>query len=155
MLRNVLVLLDSNLRSVATVDVAESDQGISGVAVHGDQVIVVTGTGHSTGYGLQLLDLDGRFLRTIAARRFRGPEAVTASHGRVFVVDEDEVDDDGEIVRMLYIIDIESGDLLQTVSFELEGEVSAIVVDGDEIYIAGFRSIEGQVVVLQLAGSEA
>ena len=71
------------------------------------------------------------------------------------MVDEDEVDDDGEIVRMLYIIDIESGDLLQTVSFELEGEVSAIVVDGDEIYIAGFRSIEGQVVVLQLAGSEA
>jgi len=39
------------------------------------------------------------------------------------------------------------------VSFELEGEVSAIVVDGDEIYIAGFHA--GQVVVLQLAGSEA
>jgi hypothetical protein len=41
------------------------------------------------------------------------------------------------------------------VSFELEGEVSAIVVDGDEIYIAGFRGIEGEVVMLQLLGSEA
>jgi len=41
------------------------------------------------------------------------------------------------------------------VSFELEGEVSAIVVDGDEIYIAAFRGIEGEVVMLQLLGSEA
>ena len=69
------------------------------------------------------------------------------------MVDEDEMDDDGNIVRMLHVIDIQSGDSLQTVSFELEGEVSAIVVDGDEIYIAGFAA--GQLVVLQLAGSEA
>jgi len=39
------------------------------------------------------------------------------------------------------------------VRFELEGQVSTIIVDGDEIYIAGFTA--GQVVVLQLAGSEA
>ena len=70
------------------------------------------------------------------------------------MVDEDEVDDDGDdIAKMLHVIDIQSGDSLQTVSFELEGEVSAIVVDGDEIYIAGFAA--GQLVVLQLAGSEA
>jgi hypothetical protein len=150
-LRDALVLLDSNLRVVATVDAADSDQAIVGVAVHGDQVIVLTGTGHPKGSGLQLLDLDGRFLRTIAARGFRGPEVVAASHGRVFVVDD--VDDDGEdIAKMLHVIDIQSGDSLQTVSFELEG-VSAIVVDGDEIYIAGL--VAGQVVVLQLAGSEA
>ena len=56
-------------------------------------------------------------------------------------------------LKMLHVIDIQSGDFLQTVRFELEGQVSTIIVDGDEIYIAGFTA--GQVVVLQLAGSEA
>ena len=62
----------------------------------------------------------------------------------------------------LHVIDLQSGDLLQTVRFEMEGDVSAIIVDGDEIYIAGFDNNAGltglnagQVVVLQLAGSEA
>ena len=49
--RDALVLLDSNLRVVATVDAADSDQAIWGVAVHGDQVIVLTGTGHPKGSG--------------------------------------------------------------------------------------------------------
>ena len=178
--RNALVLLDSNLRVIATVDAVDNAyQGISGVTVHGDQVIVLTGDGHPKGAGLQLLDLDGQFLRTIATRRscarawFDRPQAVTASHGRVFVVDQDQVDltdfdfgsddggsdddDDMKVVhkKCLHVIDIQSGDLLQTVSFELEDEVSAIIVDGDEIYIAGSSSSAGQVVVLQLAGSEA
>ena len=132
------------------------------VAVHGDQVILLTGKGHPKSFGLQLLDLDGRFLRMIVARWFDGPQAIAASHGRVFVVDEDEVDDDDEgsddddgvkLFKILHVIDMQSGDLLQTVGFELEGQVSAIIVDGDEIYIAGFTA--GQIVVLQLAGSEA
>ena len=47
----------------------------------------------------KLLDLDGRFVRTIAARQFRDPRRLTASDGRVFVVDKyyeyyDEVDEE-------------------------------------------------------------
>ena len=53
---------------------------IRDVAVHGNQVIVLTSDSHATGSGLRLLDLDGRFLRTIAAKRFRNPRAVTASY---------------------------------------------------------------------------
>ena len=153
-----LVLLDSTLRVVATVYAHDSFDTLCDVAVHGDQVIVLTGDCHPKGSGLQLLDLDGRFLRTIAARRFYGRhQAVTASHGRVFVVDRDDEGDfdfDSDVeLKILHVIDIQSGDFLQTVRFELEGQVSTIIVDGDEIYIAGFHA--GQVVVLQLAGSEA
>ena len=117
------------------------------VAVHGDQVIVLTTDHHAEGSGLRLLDLDGRFLRTIAAGQFRNPYAVAASHGRAFVVDDD---DSGKV---LHVIDLQSGDFLQSICLDLQGEVSTILVDGDEIYIAGFRARE--VVVLQLAGSEA
>ena len=93
---------------------------------------------------VRMLDLDGRFLRMIAERRFRRPQAVAASHGRAFVVDD-------KTAKVLHIIDIQSGVFLQTVRLEIEGPVSAIIADGDEIYIADKR----QVVVLQLAGSEA
>ena len=55
--------------------------------------------------------------------------------------------------NMLHVIDIQSGDILQTVRLELQGGVSEILVDGDEIYIAG--SGPGEVVVLHFAGSEA
>ena len=63
------------------------------VAVHGDQVIVLTGQ-----RGLRLLDLDGRFLRTIVIRQLRSPRAVAVSDGKAFVVDEDgyEEDEDSE-----------------------------------------------------------
>ena len=152
-----LVLLDANLQVVATVeatgDVPEDfeDEGcyepIRDVAVHGDQVIVLSTNSHAKGSGLRLLDLDGRFLRTIATGKFRHPYAVAASHGRAFVVD---VDDSGHV---LHVIDLQSGDFLQRVHVDLQDEVSAVLVDGDEIYIAGLRANE--VVVLQLAGSEA
>ena len=70
--------------------------------------------------------------------------------------DEGDFDFDSDVeLKMLHVIDIQSGDSLQTVRFEMEGDVSAIIVDGDEIYIAGFDNYAGQVVVLQLAGSEA
>ena len=121
-------------------------------------MIVLTSDSHATGSGLRLLDLDGRFLRTIAAKRFRNPRAVTASHGKAFVVDDDgddddDDDDDDESGNMLHVIDIQSGSTLQRVRFKLKGAASAILVDGDEIYIAGFYTNE--IVVLQLAGSEA
>merc|ERR1712166_371029 len=102
--------------------------------------------------GLRLLDLDGRFLRTIAAGQFRKPHVVTASRGRAFVVD-DFIDDDDELGSMLHVIDIQSGDILQSVGFELKCAASAILVDGNNIYIASFYASD--VVVLQLAGSEA
>jgi len=153
--RSALVLLDSSLRVDATVDAVDCLDAFCDVAVHGDQVIVLTGDRHPKGSGLQLLDLDGRFLRTIAFGRFRHPQAVAASHRRVFVADDCFLGLGG-----LHVIDIQSGDLLQTVRFESEGGASAIIADGDEIYIADNNAYiadnsAGQVVVLQLAGSEA
>ena len=127
--------------------------------MHGDQVIVLTGDYHPEGSGLRLLDLDGRYLRTIAAGQFQNPQAVAASDGRAFVIDqegeEDEDDEDDEehgIRQVLLVIDINSGDILQQVRVDLADEVSAVLVNGDEIYIAGFSQME--VVVLPFAGSE-
>ena len=58
------------------------------------------------------------------------------------------------IRHVLLVIDIHSGDILQQVRVGLVDEIAAgLVVDGDEIYIAGFS--ENEVVVLPFAGSEA
>ena len=178
--RSAVVLFDSDLQVVATVEatVEVIPEGasthifgargpITDLAVHGDQVIVLTSNNHDKGSGLRLIDLDGRFLRTIAAGQFQNPQAVTASHGRAFVIDKphpcfrdvalEMVSLEGSSV--LYIIDIQSGDIIQRVVVDLEGETSGILVDGDEIYIAECGSWEdaspARVVVLQLAGSEA
>ena len=167
-----LVLLDATLQVIATVedtgDVPEDFEDgdyepIRDIAVHGDQVIVLASDHHAEGSGLRLLDLDGRFLRTIAAGQFMNPQAVTISHGRAFVVDEDvdddkddgddDDDDDEGTANMLHVIDIQSGDILQSVRLEVHDNVSTILVDGDEIYIAGFNA--DNISVLQLAGSEA
>jgi len=159
-----LVVLDANLQVIATIETTvvpedfdeDEYQPIHDVAVHGDQVIVLTSDDHAEGSGLRLLDLDGRFLRTIAAGQFRNPRAFTASHGRAYVVDEavdDEVDDD-DSGKVLHVIDIQSGDILQRVTLDMGGCLSCtILVDGDEIYISSYDANE--VVVLQLAGSEA
>tara|TARA_B100000795_G_scaffold224877_1_gene180428 strand:- start:300 stop:653 length:354 start_codon:yes stop_codon:yes gene_type:complete len=117
--------------------------------VHGDQVIVLTGKDHDKGSGLQLLNLDGRFLSTIAAGQFRNPQAVAVSHGRAFVVDNSE----DHSAKVLFVIDVQSGDIWQRVPVDLQGGVSAILVDSDEIYIASWGY--NRVVVLRLAGSEA
>ena len=51
------------------------------------------------------------------------------------------------------VIDIQSGAIVQEVRIDLVGEIArAVLVDGDEIYIAGG---EREVVVLPFAGSEA
>ena len=164
--RNAVVLLDAHLQVVATVETAEAIHGhyepICDVVVHGDQVIVLTTDSHAEGSGLRLLDLDGRFLRTIAAGQFIYPYAVTASHARAFVIDDDDDDggddggddddDDEEPGKVLRVIDIQSGDIIQSVHVDLQGEVSEIIVDGDEIYIADQQAYK--VVVLQFAGSE-
>ena len=165
---HALVLLDANLQVIATVeatsgvpeDIDDEDyEPIRDVAVHGDQVIVLTSDHHAKGSGLRLLDLDGRFLRTIAAE-FRSPYVVTASYGRAFVVDDDDYIAPNTIYeyapgpgKLLHVIDIQSGNFLQSVPFRSAGDVSAIHVDGDEIYIA-CRG-EEKVLVLQFAGSEA
>ena len=172
---HAVLLLDANLQVVATVeatgdipedfDVAQDYEPIRDLAVHGDQVIVLTTEHHPKGSGLRLLDLDGRFLRTVAAGQLRNPYAVTASHGRAFVIDHGEDQDDyydddndqGTGVNVLCVIDIQSGDIIQRVRVNLGGGSSAMIVDGDEIYIAGFGGDPGGpgVVVLQFAGSEA
>ena len=159
---HALVVLDANLHVVATVDVDDvaGDEPIRDVAVHGDQVIVLATDSHAEGSGLRLLDLDGRFLRTIAAGQFINPQAVTVLHGRAFVIDdgEDDGDDDDDdesgkvLIDVLHVIDIQSGDILQSARFDLGG-CFAILVDGDDIYISSCTS--NKVVVLQLAGSEA
>ena len=67
--------------------------------------------------------------------------------------EEDEGDEHYRIRHVLHVIDIHSGDILQQVRVDLEDVISAVLVDGDEIYIAGFN--ESEVVVLPFAGSEA
>ena len=171
--RHAVIILDSNLQVAAAVeatggsgtpDALAFNDPIRDVAVHGDQVIVLTSGFHPEGSGLRLLDLDGRFVRTIAARQFRDPRRLTASDGRVFVVDHDEdvnrdFDDDeawfeGHFVRkVLYVIDIQSGDILQSVRFRLAGVVSTVLVDRDEIYIASVHA--DKIIVLPFAGSDA
>jgi len=155
--RHALVLLDANLQVIATIEATgdvpddfdnEDYEPIRDFAVHGDQVIVLTTDSHAEGSGLRLLDLDGVFLRTIAAGWFQRPQAVAVSHGRAFVVDDDE-----EPGKVLHVIDIQSGDILQRARVDLQGDVSAIHVDGDEIFIASFSA--SKVVVLRYAGSEA
>ena len=160
--RCAVAILDANLQVIATVedtggvpedfdDVDEDWCPIRDVAVHGDQVVVLTTDHHSKGSGLRLLDLDGRFLRTVAAGQFHNPWVVTVSHGRAFVIDE--LAKLSILGKALYIIDIQSGDILQITHLELHGSVSAILVDGDEIFISGYTA--STVVVLRFAGSEA
>ena len=62
---------------------------------------------------------------------------------------DDEEEQQG---KHLHIIDIQSGDILQSVPLELKGRVSTIIVDGDEIFISGFDA--GKIVVLRYAGSD-
>ena len=164
---NAVIILDSHLQVVATVEAAESWRGeaaIRDVAVHGDQVLVLTTDHHLKGSGLRLIDLDGRFVRSIAAGQFRNPQAVAASDGRAFVVDEydeedeedeqdEEDEEDGIRHCVLHVIDIHSGDILQQVRVDLVGVIGAVLVDGDEIYIAGLS--DSAVAVLPFAGSEA
>ena len=54
--------------------------------------------------------------------------------------------------KVLFVIDIQSGDIIQRVRVDLGGEASAMIVDGNEIFIAGYG--HSGVVVLQFAGSE-
>ena len=68
------------------------------------------------------------------------------------MVDQD-VDDDKGTGNALYIIDIQSGDILQRIRIDLQDEVAAICVDGDEIFIAGCTA--SKVFVLRYVGSEA
>ena len=67
--------------------------------------------------------------------------------------DVDGSDHEWEPGKVLHVIDIQSGDILQSVRFESEGEVTTVLVDGDEIYFAGFGA--DKIVVLRFAGSEA
>ena len=72
------------------------------------------------------------------------------------------VDDDGVVPdrcgKVLFVIDIQSGDIIQRVPlYQIIGRVSAILVDGDKVYIAdwGTDFSASKVVVFELAGSEA
>ena len=156
---NSVIILDSHLQVVATVEAAAStrlgEDAIRDVAVHGDQVLVLTGDCHREGPGLRLLDLDGRFLRTIAAGQLRHPHAVAASHGRVFVIDEElKEDDEDDEALVLHVIEIHSGNIFQTIPLEVRGrDISSMIVDGDEIYIAELDA--NRVIALRIAGSEA
>ena len=154
-----LVLFDASLQVVATVedtgdgpeDAGEDYEPMCDVAVHGDQVIVLANNDHPEGSGLRLLDLDGRYLRTIAAGLFEAPQAVAASHGRAFVIGGVQGGSDEQV---LFVIDIQSGDIVQRARLDFAtGAISAILVDGDEVFISMFDADE--VVVLHLAGSEA
>ena len=78
---HALVLLDANLQVIATVETAVAPEDateyyvpIRDVAVHGDQVIVLTSNDHPKGSGLRLLDPDGRFLLTSLPGGFTNPK---------------------------------------------------------------------------------
>ena len=156
---HALVILDPNLQVLDVVEIRSiNDRGIIDVAVHGDQVIILTD--YAEGTGLKLLDLDGRFLRTIAAGQFSYPWAVAVSHGKAFVIDMDEEDKDDErpsgaeppIGMVLHVIDIQSGAVQQSAYCEYGVEPSAVLVDGDHVYVSSCGS--SQVLALRLAGSE-
>ena len=101
---------------------------------------------------MRLLDLDGRFLRVITAAKFRNPQSIAVSHGKAYVLDE-VGDDYFDKDNVLHVIDIQSDDILQSETIlGSQGEVSSILVDGDEIYYTVFHASE--VAVLQFAGGE-
>ena len=54
---------------------------------------------------------------------------------------------------VLHVIDIQSGVVQQSAYFEYGVEPSAVLVDGDEVYVSSYGS--SQILALQLAGSEA
>ena len=60
---------------------------------------------------------------------------------------------DGALTKVLFVIDIQSGDIVQRFRVDLNGGVTAILVEGNELYIADYD--DSRIVVLQLAGSEA
>ena len=92
-----LVILDANLQAIATVeattgdfsedfdDEEEENGPICDVAVHGDQVIVLTSDRHAEGSGLRLLDLDATRPRVQCeslVRSMRSPGRSILSCGR-------------------------------------------------------------------------
>ena len=175
--KRCLALLDASLQIITCVevtgDVPEHPHGdyvcepICDVAVHGDQVIVLASSSHAEGSGLRLLDLDGRFLRTIAAGLFialhhrrqswgqlrtGGPFVVddgVDAHERTFVVDE-AVD-----YNVLHLIDIQSGDILQSARLRLscEGESLQCLWTATRSILRADRDAD-DISVLRLAGSE-
>ena len=63
-------------------------------------------------------------------------------------VGEDDEDDEALV---LHVIEIHSGNILQTMPLEVSGrDISSIIVDGDEIYIADFKA--NKVIALRFAG---
>ena len=86
-----LAVLDADLRLLATVEVESRWRLTRGVAVDGDQVVVLRGCDADADAvsGLRLLDLDGSLVRTIADGLFIDPQAVAASRGRAYVLDQD------------------------------------------------------------------
>ena len=156
---HALVILDPNLQVIDVVEIRSiDDRGIIDIAVHGDEVIILTD--YVDGTGLKVLDLDGRFLRTIAfGRLVSHPWAVAVSNGKAFVIGMDEEDKDNEepfgeppIGMVLHVIDIQSGVVQQSAYFEYGVEPSAVLVDGDHVYVSSYGS--SQVLALRLAGSE-
>ena len=98
-------------------------------------------------------DLEGRYLRTLAAGGdFESPKR-SQLRTPLWSTKTSTYDDDKGTGNALYIIDIQSGDLLQRIRINLPGDIPSIRVDGDEIFIAGYNASE--VVVLRYAGSEA
>ena len=168
--KQAVVILDAELRVLATIAATAECLQIQvayrswfededykpylrDVAVHGDQVVLLTSDDPLRRVSeLLLLDLDGVYQRGLAFGRFKNPWAVTAWRGRAFVVDEGPV----PRKKVLHVIDIQSGDYMQKAVFKLDctpDEISAVCVDGDKIYIAA--KYHDRVVGLQLAGSEA
>ena len=161
--RNAVVVMDANLQITATVEARvgtdlDGDEGpIGGIAVLDDTVIVLANHFHPEGTGLRLLDLEGRHTRTICAGRFREPQAITAAHGKIYVIDSvPEQISAPEQITSLHVIDSAAGDTLQEIRIGVDPfihrEVASILVHNGEVYVTDFHT--GEVIVLRLAGSE-
>jgi hypothetical protein len=176
--KRCLALLDASLQIITCVevtgDVPEHPDGdyvcepICDVAVHGDQVIVLASSSHAEGSGLRLLDLDGRFLRTIAAGLFIALHHRRQSWGQLrtggpFVVDDGvdahertfDVVDEAVDYNVLHLIDIQSGDILQSARLRLscEGESLQCLWTATRSILRADRDAD-DISVLRLAGSE-
>ena len=146
------------ISTILSEDLVEDESELRCVAVCGDSVIV------SHDNVLSILDLDGKFVRSIGGPFIR-PNALAAAHGRIYLTELhteeepfDQRDDDYEppnvdefYGRRLFVIDVESGQIVQTVTIQpdIRG-VMGILVHDQHIYLSGFYA--RTVSVLRFAG---
>ena len=128
----------------------DNENDVRGIAVHEDTVII------SHDDQLSVLDLDGKFLRTIQTDVVQ-PQSLAAADGRIYLTEQPiDGDVDESHAKRLLVIDIETGQIVQTVTpWALDNDevvnLSQVMVDGNEIYLGDYYG--NKVHVLRFAGT--